>query len=153
MAAKRAVVDAVDALEAGADDFVSAPDRTRELVARVRAQLRRRVVAPESGSSQVVEIGDVRVDGACHRVVVRGEVVHLPLKEFELLSLLLRNAGRVLPRQLLMDRVWGVDHRGDPKTLDVHVKRLRGRIEDDPARPTRIVTVRGVGYRYERNGH
>jgi two-component system response regulator RegX3 len=100
--------------------------------------------------TDVIEVGAVRLDAARHEVAVRGEGVSLPLKEFELLELLLANAGRVLTRDVLIDRVWGPNYYGDTKTLDVHVKRLRGKIEDDPAHPTRIVTVRGVGYRYER---
>lgn len=150
--ARNAEIDAVVGLEVGADDYVTKPFRLRELVARVRAALRR---APRSRehpirSEETIEVGDVRVDIARHEVTVRGELVALPLKEFELLELLMENAGRVLTRDVLIDRIWGPNYYGDTKTLDVHVKRLRSKIEDDPAHPTRIVTVRGVGYRYER---
>jgi two-component system response regulator RegX3 len=150
--ARNAEIDAVVGLEVGADDYVTKPFRLRELVARVRASLRRgRGDDPASEDrTDVIEVGAVRLDAARHEVAVRGEGVSLPLKEFELLELLLANAGRVLTRDVLIDRVWGPNYYGDTKTLDVHVKRLRGKIEDDPAHPTRIVTVRGVGYRYER---
>jgi two-component system, OmpR family, response regulator RegX3 len=150
--ARNAEIDAVVGLEVGADDYVTKPFRLRELVARVRASLRRGR-GEDSGNAQlgeVLEIGDVRLDAARHEVAVRGERVALPLKEFELLELLLANAGRVLTRDVLIDRVWGPNYYGDTKTLDVHVKRLRGKIEEDPGRPARIVTVRGVGYRYEK---
>jgi two-component system response regulator RegX3 len=150
--ARNAEIDAVVGLEVGADDYVTKPFRLRELVARVRAALRR---APrpgtEAGSAdEMIEVGDVRVDVARHEVLVHGQLVPLPLKEFELLELLMLNAGRVLTRDVLIDRIWGPNYFGDTKTLDVHVKRLRSRIEADSAHPTRIVTVRGVGYRYER---
>ena len=149
--ARNAEIDAVVGLEVGADDYVTKPFRLRELVARVRAALRR---APTNGSESppfdVLEVGDVRLDVARHEVFVRGEVVPLPLKEFELLELLLLNAGRVLTRDVLIDRVWGPNYYGDTKTLDVHVKRLRAKIEPDPAHPVHLVTVRGVGYRYEK---
>jgi two-component system response regulator RegX3 len=149
--ARDAEIDAVVGLEVGADDYVTKPFRLRELVARVRATLRRVPrTGPESEPEDLVEVGDVRIDVARHEVAVRGAVVALPLKEFELLEILVLNAGRVLTRDVLIDRVWGPDYFGDTKTLDVHVKRLRSKIEDDPANPTRIVTVRGVGYRYER---
>ena len=150
--ARNAEIDAVVGLEVGADDYVTKPFRLRELVARVRAALRRGrgddpgVAQPD----EVLEIGDVRLDAARHEVAVRGERVALPLKEFELLELLLANAGRVLTRDVLIDRVWGPNYYGDTKTLDVHVKRLRAKVEDDPGHPARIVTVRGVGYRYEK---
>jgi two-component system, OmpR family, response regulator RegX3 len=150
--ARNAEIDAVVGLEVGADDYVTKPFRLRELVARVRAALRRGR-GEESGVAQpdeVLEIGDVRLDAARHEVAVRGERVALPLKEFELLELLLANAGRVLTRDVLIDRVWGPNYYGDTKTLDVHVKRLRAKVEDDPGHPARIVTVRGVGYRYEK---
>jgi len=150
--ARNAEIDAVVGLEVGADDYVTKPFRLRELVARVRAALRRGR-GEESGVAQpdeVIEIGDVRLDAARHEVAVRGERVSLPLKEFELLELLLANAGRVLTRDVLIDRVWGPNYYGDTKTLDVHVKRLRAKVEDDPGHPARIVTVRGVGYRYEK---
>ena len=150
--ARTAEIDAVVGLEVGADDYVTKPFRLRELVARVRAALRRapHTDAGESVPEDQIEIGDVRVDVARHEVLVRGNLVPLPLKEFELLELLMLNAGRVLTRDVLIDRIWGPNYSGDTKTLDVHIKRLRSKIEADPAHPTRIVTVRGVGYRYER---
>jgi two-component system response regulator RegX3 len=149
--AKGSEIDTVVGLEVGADDYVAKPYRLRELVARMRAVLRR---APSSEPAppvdvDVLEVGDVSLDPARHEVIVRGEEVNLPLKEFELLHLLLENAGRVLSRDLLIDRVWGHDYVGDTKTLDVHVKRLRAKIEPDPGTPTRIVTIRGLGYKYE----
>jgi len=150
--ARNAEIDAVVGLEVGADDYVAKPFRLRELIARVRAALRRVPVADDgAGEDDVIEVGDVRIDSARHEVAVRGEAVALPLKEFELLELLVANAGRVLTRDVLIDRIWGPNYFGDTKTLDVHIKRLRGKIEPDPANPTRIVTVRGVGYRYERS--
>jgi two-component system, OmpR family, response regulator RegX3 len=150
--ARNAEIDAVVGLEVGADDYVTKPFRLRELVARVRAALRRGRGEDGTGTEHgdVLEIGDVRLDAARHEVLVRGDRVALPLKEFELLELLLANAGRVLTRDTLIDRVWGPNYYGDTKTLDVHVKRLRAKVEDDPAHPSRIVTVRGVGYRYEK---
>ena len=149
--ARNSEIDAVVGLEVGADDYVSKPFRLRELIARVRASLRRAPFAePETDSADVIEVGDVRLDAGRHEVFVRETLLALPLKEFELLELLLTNAGRVLTRDVLIDRIWGPNYFGDTKTLDVHVKRLRGRIEIDPASPKRIVTVRGVGYRYER---
>jgi two-component system response regulator RegX3 len=149
--ARNAEIDAVVGLEVGADDYVTKPFRLRELIARVRASLRRVPVGEEDEvTADVVEVGDVRLDAGRHEVQVRGVVVPLPLKEFELLELLMTNAGRVLTRDVLIDRVWGPNYFGDTKTLDVHVKRLRAKIEVDPANPKRIVTVRGVGYRYER---
>jgi two-component system response regulator RegX3 len=149
--AKGAEIDTVVGLEVGADDYVSKPYRLRELVARMRAVMRR-VPTDRGGelSGSVVEVGDVQLDPDEHHVVVRGEDVSLPLKEFELLHILIANAGRVLPRETLIDRVWGTDYVGDTKTLDVHVKRLRSKIEIDPANPERIVTIRGLGYKYER---
>ncbi|HET9730165.1 MAG TPA: response regulator transcription factor [Acidimicrobiia bacterium] len=150
--AKAAEIDAVVGLEVGADDYVSKPFRLRELVARVRAALRRAPTAEldDEDLPDLVEIDDVRLDAARHEVFVRGERVALPLKEFELLELLMANAGRVLTRDTLIDRIWGPNYFGDTKTLDVHIKRVRSKVESDPANPTRIVTVRGVGYRYER---
>lgn len=150
--AKASEIDTVVGLEVGADDYVSKPYRLRELVARMRAVLRR---APDGGGSgdlhpDSIIVGDVALDPEEHRVVIRGDTAALPLKEFELLHLLLANAGRVLPRDTLIDRVWGTDYVGDTKTLDVHIKRLRSKVEDDPAQPTRIVTIRGLGYKYER---
>ena len=149
--ARNSEIDAVVGLEVGADDYVSKPFRLRELIARVRAALRRIPVSePDADPADVIEIGDIRLDTGRHEVFVRGESMAFPLKEFELLELLLANAGRVLTRDVLIDRIWGPNYFGDTKTLDVHVKRLRSKIEIDPANPKRIVTVRGVGYRYER---
>ena len=150
--AKSAEIDTVVGLEVGADDYVTKPYRIRELVARIRAVLRRaEATGPVSTLAPgTIEVGDVRLDPDEHRASVSGADVSLPLKEFELLHLLLANAGRVLPRETLIDRVWGTDYVGDTKTLDVHVKRLRSKIEPDPANPTRIVTIRGLGYKYER---
>lgn len=147
--AKSDEIDTVVGLEVGADDYVTKPYRLRELVARMRAVLRR-APSPDSGaaSSEVLEVGDVSIDPEAHEVRIRGELVSLPLKEFELLALLVENAGRVLPRDTLIDRVWGLDYVGDTKTLDVHIKRLRAKVEDDPANPTRIVTIRGLGYKF-----
>ncbi len=149
--AKGSEIDTVVGLEVGADDYVTKPYRLRELVARMRAVLRRRPLddAIAIRSEEAIEVGDVMVDPQRHEVVVRGEAVRLPLKEFELLALLMENAGRVLPRETLISRVWGADYVGDTKTLDVHVKRLRSKVEDDPAAPTRIVTIRGLGYKFE----
>ena len=151
--AKSSEIDTVVGLEVGADDYVTKPYRLHELVARIRAQLRRISMdsAAEPTGNPVLRIGEVVLDPDEHRVTVSGEAVSLPLKEFELLHLLLANAGRVLTRELLIDRVWGDDYVGDTKTLDVHIKRLRSKIEPDPARPERIVTIRGLGYRYERS--
>ena len=149
--AKGAEIDTVVGLEVGADDYVTKPYRLRELTARMRAVMRRVPVTQGgelSGSS--IEVGDVAIDPEEHDVIIRGESHKLPLKEFELLHLLLANAGRVLPRETLIDRVWGIDYVGDTKTLDVHIKRLRSKIEDDPAVPTRIITIRGLGYKYEK---
>jgi len=150
--ARNSEIDAVVGLEVGADDYVTKPFRLRELIARVRAALRRVPTSEEDEPDrpEVIEVGDVRLDAARHEVFVRGESVALPLKEFELLELLMANAGRVLTRDVLIDRIWGPNYFGDTKTLDVHIKRLRSKLEPDSARPTRIVTVRGVGYRYER---
>ena len=150
--ARNSEIDAVVGLEVGADDYVTKPFRLRELIARVRAALRRVPVSDddEPDRPEVLDVGDVRLDAARHEVYVRGESVALPLKEFELLELLMANAGRVLTRDVLIDRIWGPNYFGDTKTLDVHIKRLRSKLEADSAHPTRIVTVRGVGYRYER---
>jgi two-component system, OmpR family, response regulator RegX3 len=147
--AKSSEIDTVVGLEVGADDYVAKPFRIRELVARMRAALRRVPRTGETLVEDVLEVGDVRLDPDRHEVVIRGEHASLPLKEFELLELLLANAGRVLPRETLISRVWGADYVGDTKTLDVHVKRLRAKVEDDPAQPRRIVTIRGLGYKYE----
>jgi two-component system response regulator RegX3 len=149
--AKDSEIDTVVGLEVGADDYVTKPYRLRELVARMRAVLRRVPASdgPRLSAVETLEVGDVVLDAERHEVVVRGEPVQLPLKEFELLELLLANAGRVLTRDTLIDRVWGSDYVGDTKTLDVHIKRLRARVEHDPSKPTRIITIRGLGYRYD----
>ena len=149
LTARDSEVDKVVGLELGADNYVTKPFSARELVARIRAVLRRRSDAAEAPASAAVEAGPVRLDADRHVVTVRGETVVLPLREFELLELLLRNAGRVLTRHQLIDRLWGSDYVGDTKTLDVHVKRLRSRIEESPARPRHLVTVRGLGYKFE----
>jgi two-component system response regulator RegX3 len=153
--AKGAEIDTVVGLEVGADDYVTKPYRMRELVARMRAVMRRQAPAaadaPAAASLRgAPSVGAVQLDPDEHRVTIDGQEVQLPLKEFELLHLLLANAGRVLSRDVLIDRVWGSDYVGDTKTLDVHVKRLRGKLEADTANPTRIVTIRGLGYKYER---
>ena len=150
--AKASEIDTVVGLEVGADDYVSKPYRLRELVARMRAAMRRSATGgslPLDIDVDVLEIGDVRLDVERHEVVIRGEDVRLPLKEFELLEVLLDNAGRVLTRDTLITRGWGADYVGDTKTLDVHIKRLRAKVEEDPASPRRIVTIRGLGYKYE----
>lgn len=148
--AKGEEIDAVVGLEVGADDYVTKPYRLRELISRMRSLLRRSRWTAESDTfrGDVIEVGDVAVDPERHEVFVRGKQIELPLKEFDLLELLLTNAGRVLTRDALIDRVWGSDYVGDTKTLDVHVKRLRSKIEDDPSNPCRIVTIRGLGYKY-----
>ena len=148
LTAKDSEVDKVVGLELGADDYVTKPYSARELVARIRAVLRRRG-EPEDLAPATVEAGPVRLDVDRHVVSVGGAPVPMPLKEFELLELLLRNAGRVLTRGQLIDRVWGSDYVGDTKTLDVHVKRLRAKVEPDPSAPKHIVTVRGLGYKFE----
>ncbi len=149
--AKGAEIDTVVGLEVGADDYVTKPYRIRELVARIRAVLRR-APGDRTGdlSPAAIQVGDVMLDPDVHEVTVAGEPVVMQLKEFELLHLLLTNAGRVLTRETLIDRVWGSDYVGDTKTLDVHIKRLRAKVEPDPATPRRIVTIRGLGYKYER---
>jgi two-component system, OmpR family, response regulator RegX3 len=148
LTARDSEVDKVVGLELGADDYVTKPFSSRELVARVRAVLRRGG-EPEELLPAALEAGPVRMDVDRHVVTVAGEPVQLPLKEFELLEMLLRNAGRVLTRGQLIDRVWGADYVGDTKTLDVHVKRLRAKIEPDPGNPQHLVTVRGLGYKLE----
>ncbi len=148
LTAKDSEVDIVVGLELGADDYVTKPYSTRELLARMRAVLRRRVEVDDLDDG-VLEAGTVRMDVERHAVSVDGREVAMPLKEFELLELLLRNAGRVLTRGQLIDRVWGADYFGDTKTLDVHIKRIRSKIETDPSQPTMLVTVRGLGYRFE----
>ena len=148
LTAKDGEIDKVVGLELGADDYVTKPYSSRELVARIRAVLRRGT-EPELSGAATVEAGPVRMDVERHVVTVNGEDVPMPLKEFELLEMLLRNAGRVLTRMQLIDRVWGSDYVGDTKTLDVHVKRLRGKLEPDPATPRYLLTVRGLGYKFE----
>ncbi|HEY4226098.1 MAG TPA: response regulator transcription factor [Pseudolysinimonas sp.] len=148
LTAKDSEVDIVVGLELGADDYVTKPYSTRELLARIRAVLRRRVEVDDLDEA-VLEVGPVRMDVDRHAVSVGGGEVAMPLKEFELLELLLRNAGRVLTRGQLIDRVWGADYFGDTKTLDVHIKRIRSKIENDPSQPTLLLTVRGLGYRFE----
>ncbi len=151
--AKGEEIDTVVGLEVGADDYVTKPYRLRELVARMRSLIRRSSWSEDADAideGMLLEVGDVRVDTDRHEVLVRGESVDLPLKEFDLLTLLMENAGRVLTRDTLIDRVWGSDYVGDTKTLDVHVKRLRSKIESEPSHPERIVTIRGLGYKYVR---
>ena len=147
VSAKDTEVDKVVGLELGADDYITKPYSPRELVARVRAVLRRGQEAELVPAT--LESGRVRMDVERHVVTVEGDEVRLPLKEFELLEMFLRNTGRVLTRGQLIDRIWGADYVGDTKTLDVHVKRLRAKVEPDPANPRYLVTVRGLGYKYE----
>ena len=147
--ARDSEIDKVVGLELGADDYVTKPYSPRELVARIRAVLRRQSPEPVDAVGATLTAGPVRMDVERHVVTVNGESVPLPLKEFELLELLLRNAGRVLTRGQLIDRVWGADYVGDTKTLDVHVKRLRSKIEPEPSTPRYLVTVRGLGYKFE----
>ena len=149
LTAKDGEIDKVVGLELGADDYVTKPYSARELVARIRAVLRRRSDAEPASEEAVLEAGPVRMDVERHVVSVEGQVVALPLKEFDLLEYLMRNAGRVLTRGQLIDRVWGSDYVGDTKTLDVHVKRLRAKLEPDPATPKYLITVRGLGYKLE----
>ena len=148
LTAKDSEIDKVVGLELGADDYVTKPFSSRELVARMRAVLRRRG-EPEDAAISTLESGPVRMDVDRHVVTVRRDQVQLPLKEFELLEVLLRNTGRVLTRMQLIDRVWGADYVGDTKTLDVHIKRLRAKVEVDPGNPRHIITVRGLGYKFE----
>ena len=153
LTAKDSEIDKVVGLEIGADDYVTKPFSSRELLARIRAVLRRGGDSggepEESGTGSTLQVGPVRMDVDRHVVTVDGQGVQLPLKEFELLELLLRNRGRVLTRAQLIDRVWGADYVGDTKTLDVHVKRLRSKVEPDPAEPRHLLTVRGLGYKFE----
>jgi two-component system response regulator RegX3 len=149
LTAKDAEIDIVLGLELGADDYVTKPYSSRELLARVRAVLRRRVEQSDALGPDVLESGPIRLDADRHAVFVHGRETAMPLKEFELLELLLRNAGRVLTRGQLIDRIWGSDYFGDTKTLDVHVKRIRAKIEEEPAEPRLLLTVRGLGYRFE----
>ena len=148
LTAKDSEIDKVVGLELGADDYVTKPYSSRELLARIKAVLRRRA-EPEDLVPATLEAGPVRMDVERHVVTVRGERASLPLKEFELLEMLLRNTGRVLTRMQLIDRVWGSDYVGDTKTLDVHIKRLRAKVEPDPASPSHILTVRGLGYKFD----
>ncbi|MXY80051.1 MAG: response regulator transcription factor [Chloroflexi bacterium] len=153
VSAKGEEIDMVVGLEVGADDYVPKPYRFRELVARIRAVLRRAQVqaageAVAANAERPIAVGDVSIDPRGHEVRVRGETVQLPLKEFDLLWVLIPNAGRVVPRDDLIDRVWGMDYVGDTKTLDAHIRRLRRKIEVEPSNPQCIVTVRGVGYKY-----
>jgi two-component system response regulator RegX3 len=147
--ARDSEIDKVVGLEIGADDYVTKPYSPRELVARIRAVLRRQSAEAAEVTTPTLAAGPVRMDVERHVVTVEGAAVQLPLKEFELLELLLRNAGRVLTRGQLIDRVWGADYVGDTKTLDVHVKRLRSKVEPEPSAPRYIVTVRGLGYKFE----
>lgn len=151
LTAKDTEIDKVVGLELGADDYVTKPYSSRELVARIKAVLRRGSLDSDttSTSSGIHEIAGIRMDVDRHQVSVNGTAISLPLKEFELLEFLLRNAGRVLTRGQLIDRVWGGDYYGDTKTLDVHIKRLRSKIENDPANPALIQTIRGLGYKFE----
>jgi two-component system response regulator RegX3 len=148
LTAKDSEIDKVVGLEIGADDYVTKPYSTRELLARMKAVLRRQV-EPQAAVSGILEAGPVRMDVERHQVSVNGQKVLMPLKEFELLELLLENVNRVLTRGQIIDRVWGSNYFGDTKTLDVHIKRIRSKIEDDPARPVHLLTVRGLGYKYE----
>ena len=149
LTAKDEEIDKVVGLEMGADDYVTKPYMKRELLARMKAVLRRQVEPQNAQPSGVLEAGPVRMDVERHQVFVHGEKVAMPLKEFELLELLLENVNRVLTRGQIIDRVWGSNYFGDTKTLDVHIKRIRSKIEDDPARPEHLLTVRGLGYKYE----
>ena len=144
-------IDTVVGLEVGADDYITKPYRLREVVARMRSLLRRSNWSDDTEASnegRKIMVGDIRVDTDKYQVEVRNEIVDFPLKEFELLLLLLENAGKVLTRDVLIDRVWGFDYVGDTKTLDVHIKRLRSKVEKDPSKPMLIITVRGVGYKF-----
>ncbi|CAN2172858.1 OmpR Response regulators consisting of a CheY-like receiver domain and a winged-helix DNA-binding domain [Candidatus Nanopelagicaceae bacterium] len=151
LTAKDSEIDKVVGLEIGADDYVTKPYSSRELIARIRAVLRRGELLDSADEGAVLEVGPVRMDTDRHVISVNGAQVAIPLKEFELLEFLMRNAGRVLTRIQLIDRVWGSDYVGDTKTLDVHIKRLRAKIEKDPANPEFIQTVRGMGYKMERS--
>ena len=150
LTAKDAEIDKVVGLELGADDYVTKPYSSRELIARIKAVLRRGISDAElNGDLEIISVGAIRLDTARHQASVNGNPIALPLKEFELLEFLLRNSGRVLTRSQLIDRVWGGDYFGDTKTLDVHIKRLRSKIESDPGNPTLIQTIRGLGYKLE----
>jgi two-component system response regulator RegX3 len=153
VSAKGSEIDTVVGLEVGADDYIVKPYRLREVVARMRAVLRRSALTPEEIDDVglgTIKVGEVSIDPEQHLVTVRGQITKLPLKEFELLYVLMANAGRVMTRESLIDRVWGSDYYGDTKTLDVHIKRLRSKIEVDPANPVSVVTIRGLGYKYEK---
>jgi len=147
--ARDAEIDTVVGLEVGADDYVTKPYRIRELVARMRAVLRRAAGSDAPNHEGTLEVGDVCLDSDRHEVTLRGSPVRMPLREFEVLELLMTNAGRVVTRDTLIDRVWGGDYVGDTKTLDVHIKRLRSKIEPDPSAPKHLLTVRGLGYKFE----
>lgn len=149
LTAKDSELDKVLGLELGADDYVTKPYSARELIARIRAVLRRRSAETDSATESVLQSGPVRMDIDRHVVTVNGEEISMPLKEFELLEILLRNVGRVMTRGQLIERVWGADYVGDTKTLDVHIKRLRSKIEPDSSAPQYVVTVRGLGYKFE----
>ena len=149
LTAKDTEVDKVVGLELGADDYVTKPYSTRELLARIKAVLRRNVKDETFEDDGVIDIAGIRLDADRHTLHVQGDLVAIPLKEFELLEYLMSNVGRVLTRGQLIDRVWGTDYYGDTKTLDVHIKRLRSKIEADPAEPVHLVTVRGLGYRFD----
>lgn len=148
LTAKDSEIDKVVGLELGADDYVTKPYSSRELLARVRAVMRRNAEQTDLADS-VIEAGGVRIDVDRHVASVRGEEMSLPLKEFELLEILVRNVGRVMTRGQLIDRIWGQDYVGDTKTLDVHIKRLRAKVEQEPSSPSLLVTVRGLGYKFE----
>lgn len=155
VSAKGAEIDTVVGLEVGADDYIVKPYRLHELIARIRAALRRSTLSTTDElelSSRTVLVGDVTINPDQHVVTVRGKEVKMPLKEFELLYVLMANAGRALTRETLIDRVWGSDYYGDTKTLDVHIKRLRAKVEADQLNPSRVVTIRGLGYKYEKMG-
>jgi two-component system response regulator RegX3 len=150
LTAKDAEIDKVVGLELGADDYVTKPYSSRELIARIKAVLRRGVIDDSLESDGGVHVvAGIKLDVGKHQVTINGQIVSLPLKEFELLEFLMRNAGRVLTRSQLIDRVWGGDYYGDTKTLDVHIKRLRAKVESDPANPILIQTIRGLGYKLE----
>ena len=149
LTAKDTEIDKVVGLELGADDYVTKPFSTRELLARIKAVLRRGTPDFVESEEGTLEIGPIQLNAERHSVVVSGQAVQMPLKEFELLEFLMRNAGRVLTRGQLMDRIWGSNYVGDGKTLDVHIKRIRSKIEADPANPVLLTTIRGLGYRFE----
>ena len=151
LTAKDSEIDKVVGLELGADDYVTKPFSTRELTARIKAVLRRGSIQEAANDDAIISAGPVRIDVERHEVSIAGASASLPLKEFDLLALLARNAGRVLTRAQLIERVWGSDYVGDTKTLDVHVKRLRSKIEQDPAHPQYLITIRGLGYKFDSN--